>query len=185
MGNSEQFLGAKWVVRGLITAVLAAGTLVPAYPRRWLWSRFPQFGQGRGQGQEKHSLRATFVDFERVRNAGRHTPVVLPTGATFVLSGQEKRLRLDTVSIGQSLAFSDGVYSCTIKEVDVGGSLTRSWANNRDRLIRPAVVVEVQEGDNGREQVVLEMGKPHHHRTSEGTVTLHYGAKRQRDPAAT
>ena len=150
----------------------------------WLWSRFPQFGDGPGNGheQEKLPLRATFVDFERVRNAGRYTLIVLPTGGTFVLSGQEKRLRLDTVSIGQSFAFSDEAYSFTVEEVHVGAALARSWANNRERLLRPAVVVDIQGGGNSEEQVVLEIGKPHHHRTSEGTVTLHYGAKRPRDP---
>ena len=146
----------------------------------WLWSRFPHFGDG--HGQEKLPLRATFVDFERVRSAGRYTLIVLPTGVTFVLSGQEKRLRLDTVSIGQSFAFSDEAYSFTVEEVHVGAALTRSWANNRERLLRPAVVVDVLGGGSSEEQIVLEIGKPHHHLTSEGTVTLHYGVKRPRDP---
>ncbi len=137
--------------------------------RQWLWSQFPSAPH---QGQSL-PFRARFLDFDLGRAAGRYILAVVRQGPSYLLCATEGKKRLERVESGKRYPFGDDGYSFAVEDVKSAARIDITWKNNSEVLLHPALVADIVHGDRTQE-VVLELGKPYHHKTPLGTLVVLY-----------
>ncbi|NIP27691.1 MAG: hypothetical protein GWN67_24435 [Phycisphaerae bacterium] len=143
---------------------------------QWLWSKFPSSPHKKLQVP----LRMKFTDFNLSGTDGKYILVVAQGSEPRILFIKDAKMHAKKTMLGESYPFANKQYSFTIDKVFEHALIKTDWANNSEKLLRPAVVATVEHDDTVQE-AVLELNKPFHHKTRFGTVVLLY--RRQTGPS--
>lgn len=142
---------------------------------RWLWAKFLSSPHER----EKLPFRMRFTDFNLQDKNGNYILTVASRTQAWMLMSEKGRKRLDKAVPGRSYPFADKGYSFSIEKIQDEAIIKTQWKNNSERLLRPAVVVTIEQDGTGQ-QTVLELNKSFHLRTKSGVLVLLY----RRQPAS-
>ena len=137
--------------------------------RQWLWSKFPS------SPHKRISLPfpVRFLDFHPAAEAGQYLLAVTPGAVAKVLSVRGGKRHIEDAEFGKRFPFKDNRYSFAVEEVRFGAKVRKHWANASDVLLHPAVVATIGQAE-ATEEIVLEQGKPYHHKTTSGTLVVLY-----------
>ena len=80
---------------------------------------------------------------------------------------------MEKALIGQPYPFINKDYSFTIGKVSDSSVIKTDWKNGSEKLRKPAIVAVIEQDDT-KQEVVLELNKPFHHKTASGTMILIY-----------
>jgi hypothetical protein len=135
--------------------------------RQWLWSQFALSPHK----QQQVPFRARFLDFHV--GAGRYILAAAPDAPAHLLYLKDGRRCVEQVQTGKRYAFEDKQYSFGVEEMRPRARIEMTWKNGSEMLLHPAVVTTILRGD-AAQQVVLELGRPCHHKTTLGTLVALY-----------
>ncbi len=135
--------------------------------RQWLWSQFAMSPHK----QPQLPFRVRFLDFHV--GTGRYILAVAPGPQSYLLYLKGGKKCLEQVQTGKRYAFDDKRYSFGVEEIRSKARIEMAWKNGSEMLLHPAVVATILRGDTA-EQVVLELGRPCHHKTTLGTLVVLY-----------
>lgn len=137
--------------------------------RQWLWSKFPSSPHKR----LALPLPIRFLDFQLEPQAGQYLLAVAQGLSPRVLYLKDGERRMEELEIGRRVPFKDESYSFALEALQFGASVGTRWSNGSEKLLHPAVVATIVHGDK-QQEIVLEQGKPYHHRTVSGTLVVLY-----------
>ena len=137
---------------------------------RWFWSRFS--ASPHEQTSSPFPVPIRFAHYDLGKKA-RDTSILIVAKGTdsWLLSQQGNKRKIQTLKRNQPYPFSDKRYQFKITDVTHGSVVRRVWQNNKNQLLRPAVVCTITTRGTEKE-VVLEFNKPHHFKTQDGTLVL-------------
>mgnify|MGYP007065671640 CR=1 FL=1 len=135
----------------------------------WLWSKF----QSSPHSKTKLPVQMKFTDTDLSGSDGTYVLFAVRGSDSWLLSSQDGQMRLAKAEMDKPYAFSQADYSFRIERIVHEAVLAEEWVNNSERLINPAFVVTIGQGEK-TEQAVLELNKPHHYKTEGGTYVLVY-----------
>ncbi len=136
---------------------------------QWLWALFAS------SPHMKQSLpfRAQFVDFHVGTEPGRYILAVAPGAPAYLLHRQDGKKHIEAVQTGKRYPFGDNRYSFGVDEVRPAARIVTTWKEGSEVLLNPAVVATLIQSTSA-EQILLELGKPYHHKTASGTLVVLY-----------
>lgn len=137
--------------------------------RQWLWSKFPSSPHKR----LALPFPIRFLDFQLEPQAGQYLLTVARGLSPKVLYLEDGKRRMAQAEIGRRFAFKDDRYSFALEALQFGASVATRWKNGTEKLLHPAVAATIVHGGEPQE-IVLEQGKPYHHRTVSGTLVILY-----------
>ncbi len=136
---------------------------------QWLWAKFATSPHE----QTKLPLRIKFSEFDLRNLKGRYIIVTAEGLKPRMLFAEKGKRRVKNAEIGNLYPFADADYSFGIEMLMDEAIIRTDWKNNSERLLRPAIAATIeQEGE--RQQTVLELNKPFHHKTKFGMLVLLY-----------
>ncbi len=137
--------------------------------KQWLWALFAS------SPHQKQPLpfRAKFVDFHVSSESGRYILAVGQSAPSYLLSCQGGKKRIEPVETGKRYPFGDNRYSFGVDEVRPAARIATTWKEGSEVLLNPAVVATLIQSTSA-EQILLELGKPYHHKTPSGTLVVLY-----------
>jgi len=136
---------------------------------QWLWSLFA----ASPHMKQPLPFRARFVDFHVGTEPGRYILTVAQGAPSYLLYRQDGKKRIEQVEPGKRYSFGDKRYSFGVDEVRLGARIATTWKEGSEVLLNPAVVATLIQNTSA-EQVLLELGKPYHHKTPSGTLVVLY-----------
>jgi hypothetical protein len=136
---------------------------------QWLWSQFDM------SPHKMHQLpfRARFLDFDVGGASGQYILAVTHDLQSYLVHLKDGKRTIERVELDKRYSFKDERYWFAIEELRGKAGIVDQWKNASETLLRPAIVAEIVQGTEVRE-VVLELGKPCHHRTALGTLVVLY-----------
>ncbi|OHB65421.1 MAG: hypothetical protein A2Y77_08835 [Planctomycetes bacterium RBG_13_62_9] len=137
--------------------------------RQWLWSLFASSPHQ----EQQLPFRARFVDFHPGTGAGRYILAAPEGSPSYLLHLKDGKKHIEQVEPGKRYPFEDGRYSFGVDEVRPGARVVTTWKEGSEVLLNPAVVATIIQSTSAQ-QVLLELGKPYHHKTSSGTLVVLY-----------
>jgi len=137
--------------------------------RQWLWSKFPSSPHKRVQ----MPLPVKFLDFHLEPDLGQYILGLVPGQTPQLLYVKDGTRHIEALELGRRYSFKDKRYSFAVEDVQFGATIQTRWANNSEMLLHPAVVASIAQADTTQE-IVLEQGKPYHHKTTFGTLVVLY-----------
>jgi hypothetical protein len=150
---------------------------------KWLWSRFPSFSHSTNPNDPAAKSRTVGLEFTHVDLSGPNpTRTILcdvSGKAWILLPSASQKVKVEKLSLARSYPFGKQ-YQCKVEQMIPHALLARKWKNNSETLLRPAIVVQVED-KNKKQDIVLELGKPQQLKT--GMATMEYVFRRQKDDA--
>jgi hypothetical protein len=137
--------------------------------QQWLWSLFASSPHTKQQ----LPFHARFVDFHVAAGAGRYILAASPDAPSYLLCRQDGKKRIERVEPRRRYPFEDPRYSFGVDEVRSGARIVTTWKEGAAVLLNPAVVATIIQSTSAQ-QVLLELGKPYHHKTPSGTLVALY-----------
>jgi hypothetical protein len=147
--------------------------------QQWLWALFASSPHQ----QQQLPFRARFVDLHPGTGAGRYLLAVSPDAPAYLLHQKDGKRHIEPVEPGKRYSFEDPRYSFGVDEVRHRARIVTTWAEGSEVLLRPAIEATIIQSTVAQ-QVLLELGKPYHHKLPSGTLVVLYrrvpaGAKPQ------
>jgi hypothetical protein len=137
--------------------------------QQWVWSLFALSPHQ----TQPLPFRARFVDFHPAGDAGRYLLAVAPGSPAYLLYQKDGKKRIEPVEPGKRYPFGDPRYSFGVDEVRQGARIVTTWKQGSEVLLQPAVEATIIQSTVAQ-QVLLELGKPYHHKTPSGTLVVLY-----------
>lgn len=137
--------------------------------QQWLWSLFASSPHLKQQ----LPFRARFVDFPLEAGAGRYILTVPPRAPSYLLHLTDGKKQIEQVQPGKRYPFEDKRYSFGVDEVRLGARVVSTWKEGSAVLLNPAVVATIIQSTSAQ-QILLELGKPYHHKMPSGTLVVLY-----------
>lgn len=136
---------------------------------QWLWSHFDM------SPHKMHQLpfRARFLDFDLRGAGGQYILAVTRDLQSYLFHLKDGKRRLERVELDKRYPFKDERYWFAVEELRGKVGIVDKWTNASETLLHPAIVAQIVQGTEVQE-VVLELGKPCHHRTTLGTLVVLY-----------
>lgn len=144
---------------------------------RWVWSKFPGFHHNE---ETLLPLRVEFSDYTISPEKGEYIVVAATESQRWLLFTEKGKTRVEKAALNRPYPFRDKAYSFSIEEIRENAVVKTSWKNNSESLLHPAIIARL-EYDDTVEQVVLQFGKPYHHKMGMGTLVLLF--RRRQEPA--
>ncbi len=136
---------------------------------QWLWSKFPLYPHG----EKKLPFHVQFSYFDINITEGRYILVVGQGAEPWLFFAREGKTQLEKAIFSRPYSFANEDYSFTIEKIFDRAIIKTDWKNNSENLRNPAVIATIEQ-ENAEHEVVLELHKPFHHKTTSGTMILVY-----------
>jgi hypothetical protein len=136
---------------------------------QWLWSKFAL----PPHAQTALALRLTFTDFEPGGTEGKYIITATSAAEAWLLFFQNGKIQAEKALLSRAYSFAAREYAFSIEKIFESAIIKSDWKNDSEKLLHPAIVLTV-EHDRKSQRVVLELDKPYHYKTSQGTVILVY-----------
>ena len=137
--------------------------------QQWLWSLFASSPHMK----QPLPFRAQFVDFHVGTEPGRYLLAVGRGAPSYLLCRKDGKKQIEPAETGKRYSFGDVRYSFGVDEVRPAARIVTTWKEGSEVLLNPAVVATLIQSTSA-EQVLLELGKPYHHKTPSGTLVVLY-----------
>jgi len=136
----------------------------------WLWSKF----QSSPHSKTDLPVSLKFTDIDLSESTGNYILLAVRGTDSGLLTYRDGHVKLTKAELNKPYPFSQADYTFRIEQIVHDAAVVKDWRNNSDRLINPAFVVTIEQGDS-TEQAVLELNKPHHYKTDDGTYAIVFG----------
>jgi hypothetical protein len=136
---------------------------------QWLWSKFPSYPHT----DKQLPLRIQFAYFDLNMTEGGYIFVTARGAEPWLFFAREGKTQLEKAILGRPYPFANEDYSFTIEQVFDSAIIKTDWKNDSEELRNPAIIATIEQNDTEQE-VVLELHKPFHHKTTSGTMVLVY-----------
>jgi hypothetical protein len=137
--------------------------------QQWLWSLFASAPHMKQQ----LPFRVRFVDFHLGTEPGRYLLVASQGAPSHLFHLKDGKKHIEQCELGRRYPFEDQRYTFGVDEVRPGARIVTTWKEGSEVLLNPAVVATIIQSASA-EQVLLELGKPYHHKTPSGTLVALY-----------
>ncbi|MHC4131575.1 MAG: hypothetical protein ACYSSP_06145 [Planctomycetota bacterium] len=139
---------------------------------KWLWSKLPSSPHE----SVKLPIRLSFADFDLGGVQGKYILTTICRDGSWLFSYQNGKVHVENAEIGRSYPFAHKEYFFRIEEIIDSAVIRTDWKNNSEKLLNPAIIAMIVQGDIEKE-ITLEFNKPYHHKTELGTIVLLYRRK--------
>lgn len=136
---------------------------------QWLWSKFASSPHNK----QALPFAVKFVDFHVGQEPGQYILAMAEGLEPKLFHVQDGQRRVESVQADRLYPFKDQGYSFSVDHVYAQARIETQWKNNSEMLLHPAVVAAVGQGD-AYQETVLELNKPYHHKTKQGTLVVFY-----------
>ncbi|MHC4186651.1 MAG: hypothetical protein ACYSRQ_00515 [Planctomycetota bacterium] len=138
---------------------------------KWFWSKL----SSSPHEKVKLPVELKFTDFNLGGAQGKY---ILATSGnhSWLFFSHEGKPRIEKAELKKPYPFADNKYFFKLEEIVDRAVIKTEWKNNSDKLINPAIIATIIQGDIEK-QIVLEFNKPYHHKTESGTIVLLYRRK--------
>lgn len=136
---------------------------------QWIWAKFPSYPHG----EKKLPLHIQFTYFDLNLTEGRYILVAAPGAEPWLFFAREGKTQLEKAIFGQPYLFANENYSFAIEKVFDRAFIKTDWKNDSEKLQNPAIIAAIEQNDIEQE-VVLELHRPVHHKTTSETIVLVY-----------
>ncbi|MHC4352143.1 MAG: hypothetical protein ACYS0H_05435 [Planctomycetota bacterium] len=141
---------------------------------QWVWAKF----RSSPHENAKIPLRMKFAECDLGGTPGKRILIVAPGAKRWLLYSRRGKRRFEKAILDKSYPLADAGFSFRIENIVDGAIVKTDWKNQSEALLRPAIVVRIEQDGAGR-QTVLELNRPYHRKTEFGTLVLLY----RRNPA--
>ncbi|MCF7957044.1 MAG: hypothetical protein K9M57_01210 [Phycisphaerae bacterium] len=141
---------------------------------KWIFANYPDLMMGNhpGNNAEKNTLQVNFDHFSLKKDHSTYYLIISPGQTPALLSKVEKKIKVEAIKKDEKYPL-DGDFVFTIDQTYESAALMKKWTNGSEKMNNPALIVQYTIG-GAQEEVVLELGKPFHKKTDQGTMILMY-----------
>jgi hypothetical protein len=141
--------------------------------QQWLWSRYAS-----PHMHTAESLVLKFADFDLGGMEARYIVAAVSASEAWILHIKDGKVRAEKAVLAKEYPFLKEGYSFAIEQILDHAVVETKWKNGSEKLLNPAIVATIRDGQS-QEQVVMELGKPHHQKAESGTMVIVYRQKQQ------
>lgn len=141
---------------------------------KWIFANYPDLMMGNhpGNNAAKSTLQINFDHFSLKKDHPTYYLIISPGQTPALLSKVKKKIKVESIKKDAKYPL-DGDFAFTIDQTYESAALMKKWINGSEKLKNPALIVQYTLG-GVQEEVVLELGKPFHKKTEQGTMILMY-----------
>jgi hypothetical protein len=141
--------------------------------QQWLWSRYAS-----PHMHTADSLFLKFSDFDLGQSKGKYIVAAVSASESWILFVKDGKVHTEKAVLAKEYPFLMKGYSFNIEQIFDHAVIETKWKNGSEELLNPAVVATVRKGQT-QEQIVIELGKPHHQTADSETMVIAYRQKQQ------
>jgi hypothetical protein len=136
---------------------------------QWLWSKFPSSPHMK----KDLPLRVQFTDFDIGTTPGNYIFVATQGSEPWLFYSKDGRKHAEKANLKNEYPFAQKIYTFSIEDFSNSAHMNKTWKKGSEELLAPAIIVSIEENET-KKQLVLELNKPNHHKSTSGTMALLY-----------
>jgi hypothetical protein len=136
---------------------------------QWLWSKFPSAPHMK----KKLPFRIQFTDLDIGTASGNYILIAVENSEPLLFYFKDGKKHLEHAKFNHEYLFGQKAYTFSIEKFSNSANIKNTWRKGSEELIAPAIIASIEE-NNTSKQLVLELNKTKHHRSTSGTMVLLY-----------
>jgi hypothetical protein len=136
---------------------------------QWLWSKFPSSPHMK----KDLPLRVQFTDLDIGTTPGNYVFVAAQGTEPWVFYFKDGKKHAEKAKLKNEYPFAQKTYNFSIEDFSNSANIKNEWKMGSEELLAPAIIASIEENKT-RKQLVLELNKPNHHKSTSGTMVLLY-----------
>jgi len=136
---------------------------------QWLWSKFPSSPHMK----KELPIRVQFTDFDIGTTPGNYIFVAAQDTEPWLFYSRDGKRHAEKAKLKNEYPFAQKAYTFSIEEFANSANIEKTWKKGSEELNSPAIIARIEENKTSN-QLVLELNKPNHHKSTSGTMVFLY-----------